>query len=134
MTKTTILYYEGRLPTLNEYINSVNRSRWAGAGLKRKYTNRLARVFKKEARGDAFHGHVTVFITFFEGTARRDDDGVMHGMKYILDALRLAGIIENDSPKYCHVMPSVFKSRRQDKKGKPQDYIQIVIIESKRIR
>lgn len=93
-----------RLPTLNEYIKAVNGSRWAGASLKRKYTEELAWKFKKQAAGKVFKSHVTIFIDFYESNNRRDDDGVMHGMKYILDGLQEAGIIKNDSPKYCHDM------------------------------
>lgn len=102
-----------RLPTLNEYIKVVNGSRWAGASLKRKYTEELAWEFKKQAAGKVFKSHVTIFIDFYESNNRRDDDGVMHGMKYILDGLQEAGIIKNDSPKYCHVLPEVLRSQKR---------------------
>lgn len=114
-----------RLPTLNEYIKAVNGSRWAGASLKRKYTEELAWKFKKQAAGKVFKSHVTIFIDFYE---------VMHGMKYILDGLQEAGIIKNDSPKYCHVLPEVLRSQKKDGNGKIVDYIEISIYESVAVR
>lgn len=123
-----------RLPTLNEYIKAVNGSRWAGASLKRKYTEELAWKFKKQAAGKTFNSHVTIFIDFYESNNRRDDDGVMHGMKYILDGLQEAGIIKNDSPKYCHVLPEVLRSQKKDGNGKIIDYVEISIYESEAVR
>lgn len=74
------------------------------------------------------------FIDFYESNNRRDDDGVMHGMKYILDGLQEAGIIKNDSPKYCHVLPEVLRSQKKDGNGKIVDYIEISIYESVAVR
>lgn len=74
------------------------------------------------------------FIDFYESNNRRDDDGVMHGMKYILDGLQEAGIIKNDSPKYCHVLPEVLRSQKKDGNGKIIDYIEISIYESEAVR
>lgn len=92
-----------RLPSLNEYINACRRNKYAGAKLKRE-TETLIGYFiaSYKARGklQAVSGQVDIEITFTEPNRKRDVDNVQSGQKYILDALKNAKIIKDDSPKY----------------------------------
>jgi len=68
----------------------------------------LVGEFRAQAKGEKFLGHVSVYIAFWEKDNRRDDDNVTGGAKFVMDALTQAGIITDDSPKYCHVISERF--------------------------
>lgn len=106
------LIYNGKLPNLNDMIGAMNKNRFVGAKLKKDYTEAAAMNFRIQAKGKSFKGHVNVAIHCYEGDLRRDDDNVLSSAcKILLDALQVAGIIKNDSPKYCHVKPERFQSQ-----------------------
>ena len=105
------LTYKGKLPSLNELIKAGRTNRYVGAKVKKELTQDLAWIFKSQARGKKYQNHVTISIHCYEGNLRRDDDNVLSGAcKVILDALQVAGIIPNDSPKYVHLRPERFQS------------------------
>lgn len=104
------LTYNGRLPSANDFINFNRVNRYQGAQMKRKYTQELAEVFRSQTQ-ERFKGHVTCTVNFYEDTMRRDDDNVISGLKFILDGLVTAGILKDDSPRYCHVRAERFQSR-----------------------
>ena len=117
------LTYKGKLPSLNELIKAGRTNRYVGAKVKRDLTQNLAWIFKAQARGKKYTDKVTIAIHCYEGNLRRDDDNVLSGAcKVILDALQVAGIIPNDSPKYVHLRPERFQS-------KDKSYYTIVEIE-----
>jgi Holliday junction resolvase RusA-like endonuclease len=88
---------EGRLPSLNEYINAERRNRFAGAKLKKQYTEMVARAAKDVPH---FSNPVGVSILWIEPNRRRDLDNIYFGKKFILDGLVLAGVIENDDQRH----------------------------------
>lgn len=90
---------EGRLPGLNEYIAAMNKSRWAGADMKRKWTNKV-RDAAIEAHEPKHSGRVIVKVRWVEKNRRRDKDNIRFGMKFVLDGLVKAGVIPNDSWDY----------------------------------
>lgn len=105
------LIYEGKLPSLNELIDKGRTNRYVGARVKKRLTNKLAWIFKAQAKGKRYQEHVNIAIHCYEGSYRRDDDNVLSGAcKVILDALQVAEIIPNDSPKYVHLKPERFQS------------------------
>lgn len=121
------LVYKGRLLGVNEFINAnriigelktrreifgaKNQRRkkfFLGWQAKKAIQDELAAEFVKQAAGAKFTGHCSVYIAFFEKDNRRDDDNVTGGAKFVMDALTQAGIIPDDSPKYCHVISERF--------------------------
>lgn len=101
------LVYDGKLPGTNEITKANRGSPFYGASMKKKLQKQLV-VAWWAARKSRFAGHVTVRVRFYEKDNRRDDDNVFGGLKFIMDALQELGVIVNDSPKYCHVLPERF--------------------------
>lgn len=94
---------QGRLPSLNDYVNAC-RTHWStGARFKQDTENTII-WFIKAAQSKKLCRPVTkpVKITFFwyEHGLARDIDNIYSAKKYILDAMQKAGIIENDDRKH----------------------------------
>lgn len=113
------LIYEGRLPGMNEIVAANRASRYMGAGMKKQAEEDLRLQWSFQERRK-FPGPVVVKVRFYEKDLRRDDDNVFGGLKFILDALTTAGIIRDDSPKWCHVLPERFTDR-----GRPRIVVEI---------
>lgn len=87
----------GTMPGLNDFMREANRSRYDGARMKRRETER-ARLC---AMGlPYFPGRVRVLFTWVERDRRRDPDNVAFAKKFVFDGLVAAGVIQNDSPRY----------------------------------
>lgn len=106
------LVWKGRLPGLNDMIAAMNRNRFKGNELKQETQRDLRWEFLLQANGRKTAGKSLVTVHFFEPNARRDEDNVIAGCKYILDTLKGAEIIPDDSPKYVHLLPEVFIDRK----------------------
>jgi len=94
---------QGRLPSLNDYINAC-RSHWS-KGARFKEDTETAIIWAiRSARNKGECRPVTkpVRISFFwhEHGKARDVDNIYSAKKYILDAMQKAGIIENDDRKH----------------------------------
>ena len=98
----------GRLPCMNDLISADRRNRYVGAKLKKDTQNMLIPLMKMQSKGKKFEGRVLIEVKFFEVNRRRDEDNVISGLKFILDALQEAEIIKGDGQKYVHVLPEVF--------------------------
>lgn len=86
----------GRFPSLNDYLRIRNpRQR---AALKRELDHRVAWAAKEA--GVRPVKRFMVRIVWFEPNARRDWDNVRSGIKFVLDGLKKAGIIKDDSQRY----------------------------------
>ena len=88
---------QGRLPSLNEYINKCRHDRYAGAGFKRKVENDIMWQIKINA---SIKTPCELKMTFYEPNKRRDYDNIVSAKKYILDAMEKLGIIPRDSQKH----------------------------------
>jgi Holliday junction resolvase RusA-like endonuclease len=102
---------DGRLPSLNEMIAANRANKYMGAMMKKKYQRPLELLFLSQAKGQKIKNHANVTIRFYEpfdGRHRRDDDNVMAGAKFILDALVKDGILQDDNPKWVHFKPERF--------------------------
>ena len=100
---------EGRMPGLNEYTKANRSSYHKGAAMKRRETERAA-WSAKAARVPRFRRPVRVTFHWFEPEKgrKRDTDNVAFAKKFILDGLKLAGIIADDSPKWVVGFKDVF--------------------------
>lgn len=90
---------EGRMPSLNDYIDAERANKFKAAAIKRDCTS-LAAWAAKAARMPRFTRPVTVRFTWVEGNRRRDIDNVAFAKKFVLDGLVQAGVIGNDTPQY----------------------------------
>lgn len=101
------LVYHGKLPGLNEIVGAARYNRFAGASQKREVQDELCSQWNCY-RNKTFQKKVTIKVNFYEQNHKRDEDNVIAGMKFILDALQELKIIKKDSQKWVHVLPEVF--------------------------
>lgn len=87
----------GRLPGLNDMIDTARGNRYASAKQKKEYTELVAWCAKR-ARLPHFD-RVDIVITWHEPHRQRDKDNIMAGQKFVLDGLVEAGVLENDGWK-----------------------------------
>lgn len=88
---------EGRLPSLNEYINAERRNRFSGASMKKRYTEKVARA---ASNIPVFTSPVGISFLWIEPNKKRDLDNIYFGKKFILDGLVKAGVIANDNQSH----------------------------------
>lgn len=93
---------------LNDYTAACRTSKYVGAELKKKYTT-IAYVAAHNAKVRAGwktpKGKVHVTCVWYEKDKRRDPDNIASGIKFVLDGLVEAKVIQNDSQKYIADMP-----------------------------
>ena len=89
----------GKLPSLNEYINQCRRNRFAGAKFMTEIERLIGWQIPQAHRGLALTG-TTIYFDWYEKSRRRDQDNVMSAKKYILDALVKLNVLAGDSPKH----------------------------------
>lgn len=86
-----------RLISANDYIEMCRKNKL------------MANDYKQDIESDIvmFIGHlpefknkISIHFIWFEETKRRDPDNVSFGAKFILDAMRKAGKIQNDNWRY----------------------------------
>ncbi len=94
---------QGRLPSLNDYINAC-RTHWSkGAQLKEQTeTDIMWQIRAARLRGLVHPVSVPVRVSFewHESDKRRDLDNIYSAKKFVLDAMQKAGIIENDNRRH----------------------------------
>ena len=92
-----------KLPGLNEIISAARTNRYV-AGQQKREVERLISVYIHQAqkRGELrpIKGACIIRITWIEATKRRDADNIQAGAKFILDAMKHAEIIPDDSQRY----------------------------------
>lgn len=92
------LTIEGELPDLNTEINSAKRH-WAEYRSKKEtHTDRVAWLARIQ-KVPVFDKPVGFIFNWYCKNLRKDPDNIAFGKKYILDGLKVAGRIKNDSLK-----------------------------------
>lgn len=100
MKQTLII--EGRLISLNEYVNANRSHRNKGSQLKKKQET-IVNTYIIKSRLEAIKTYpVSIVITWYEKDNRRDFDNITFAVKFILDALVKKKILTNDSRKYVN--------------------------------
>lgn len=88
----------GKLPQLNDYIRA-ERANWrAAARIKREAHKQVIDAMQDPPHFDA---PVNVCFKWFRPDRRSDKDNVAFAKKFVLDALQMAGVIENDKWNMC---------------------------------
>lgn len=88
----------GTLPQLNDYIRVERANRYAAASLKKKAHAQVIAALRDPPR---FDKPVDVRFDWYRPDRRTDKDNVAFAKKFILDALQIAGVIENDKWAMC---------------------------------
>ena len=87
----------GQLPGLNDITDTARANIRQAARQKREYTDRVAWCAKSAKLPHM--EKVDVKITWFEPNKKRDKDNINAGIKFILDGLVVAGVLDNDGWK-----------------------------------
>lgn len=92
----------GRLPSLNQVLNTARGSKFAAAREKETWTKKCAKAARLAGLGSLMlPGPVRVSIRWVEKNRRRDPDNVTAGgCKHLLDGLVEAGVLKDDSRRY----------------------------------
>lgn len=101
------LVVDGRFPSLNDFVNAANRSRWSGADMKRRETKRV-RDAALRAGLPRMEDRVDIHFHWVEPNARRDLDNIRFAAKFILDGLVVAGVLWDDSRRYVGMLSDSF--------------------------
>ena len=88
----------GRLPDLNEIIETA-RNHWSKSAEQKKTYTDIVFWCAKKAHISKMQ-RVKVRVTWFEQNAQRDPDNIHAGVKFIMDGLVLAGVIPNDTQRH----------------------------------
>lgn len=89
--------YEGRLPTLNEYLAATGRKPQEGGKLKRQCLNDVSWCIRRDLKGWKTDKPVVIHYILYEPNMRRDHDNcVAVCCKVVHDALQVCGVIKND--------------------------------------
>lgn len=94
----------------NEYIGALDRSRHAGAALKKTAQRTVELCATTQLRGFRPVGPVWMKYTWYERNKRRDKDNVSSfGRKVIQDGLVKAGVLKNDGWAQIEGFSDVFR-------------------------
>ena len=91
------IHIPGELTDLNTYIKAERGNRYSGAKLKKEETERVAWLSKGH-KVDKYPVNIT--CNWYLKDRRKDIDNCAFAVKFILDGLVMAGVLENDSQKY----------------------------------
>ena len=93
--KSITFFLDFPLPTMNEMIRTARGNRFASAAQKKKYTDLVAMEIMVQTSRPHFEA-VSLDITWIETKRKRDPDNVFAAVKFILDGIVAAGIIDDD--------------------------------------
>lgn len=86
----------GKLPSLNDYLNSCKHSKRLGAAMKREIDSLIGWQLKGLP---PLGGLQSYHFEWHEPNMKRDPDNVDSARKFIFDALQHCGLIPNDGQK-----------------------------------
>lgn len=112
----------GTLDGVNEYVDACRSHHMSGARMKRE-NQEIVQWAIKAARLKPMRCPVMVHITWVEGLrpgkkrfVPRDRDNIAFGRKFVLDALRAEGVIEDDAWEDVLDGGNSYKLNRNDPK------------------
>lgn len=112
-----IFTVNAKLPSLNEYIRSINYNRHTGNRFKKEVQEVILwGIRQAQASGKLSPVDYPIILDFVwhERTKRRDPDNIASAKKFILDALQIAGILPNDNRKYVKGFTDTIVDDKQD--------------------
>lgn len=120
------LVIPGTLPGLNQYIAALDKSRHAGAALKKEAQRTVEWCAKSQLRKFRPAGPVWMNYTWYEPNKKRDKDNISSfGRKTIQDGLVKVGVLENDGWKHI----DGFSDRFLVDEKRPRVEVEIIEVE-----
>jgi Holliday junction resolvase RusA-like endonuclease len=101
-------FIEGELPDLNTELNAAKAHWIYYRDQKAGWTLFTKNAVKKQSNGLSFELPVEITMIWVLKDKRKDPDNIAFAKKYILDGMKEAGIIKNDSLKYIHRLSDYF--------------------------
>ena len=92
------LWIRGPLPGANEIVAAAKRPAWSKTSytkIKKQWTEDVWK-WAKEGRIKRMDGPAHISCIWREPNRRRDIDNVSAGVKFVLDGLVMAGVLDND--------------------------------------
>lgn len=115
MTHTHTFEIPGELPSLNEYTGSNRQNRYAGGRSKKIATETCCyAVMGAMNLGLDVKPPFNLHITWVTKNNKKDPDNVAFAVKFILDGMMAAGLIENDGRKQVHDIEHHFETDKQN--------------------
>ena len=107
---------KGELPDLNSYIQAERGNRFKAAKIKKEATDTVHWEAKAASLTPVLPEEypVIVHVNWFSKDERKDVDNVRFAMKFVLDGLVSAGVIENDSRKFVEDVSDSFQVDRKN--------------------
>ena len=107
------LIIDKALCTLNEYTNANRSNRYIGAKIKKNETHYCEICCVNQLK-PVLSYPIDISIEWYQN-GRKDPDNVSFGIKFILDGMVKAGIIENDGQKQIRNISHSFVKSKVDK-------------------
>lgn len=89
-------------PCMNDYVHACRHSKYAGGKMEKKWREWVEAKAREAARAQGWEapdGKVRLSMTWREARANRDQDGIRWFEKPLLDGLKDAGVIRDDSQR-----------------------------------
>lgn len=100
------IFLEGRMPGRNEQEYAARVHRLSAAKMKKQYTSHVRRILMP--LGLRFE-KVSVSCLWIEPNKRRDPDNIAAAIKYVIDGMVEAKVIENDGWKQVEAIRHTFE-------------------------
>ena len=104
---------QGKLISLNEYINTERTNRYAAAKLKKDQQELIGWAIKQYKLTPITKYPVILNITWYEKNNRRDTDNIVFAKKFLMDSLVNQGILTDDSRKYVVGFNELIKTDKE---------------------
>lgn len=88
-------FLPGETTSLNDYIAAMNKNRFEGAKIKKYETRRVELAARELPQVTKYP--VDLHLTWYRHDKRTDPDNVAFAIKFILDGLQLAGVLQQDT-------------------------------------
>lgn len=92
----------GRLNGLNDYTTANRTNRFGGNTMKKKNEEIIFWAIRQAKLSKVTNYPISLEIMWYEPNMRRDFDNITFAVKFILDSMVNAKIIENDSLKFVN--------------------------------
>lgn len=98
----------GEFTDLNSHIKAERNNRYAGGNVKKENTNNALKQLTL-TQGVVEQYPVFITMTWYTKDIRVDPDNIAFAKKYILDALVIKGILENDGRRQISGFKDMFE-------------------------
>ena len=91
-----IIKLDFELPTYNEQMNTARSNKYASASMKKKFDRKILHQILTQINQIPHYNSIKLNIIWIESKKKRDPDNVHAGIKFICDAIKKSGIIDDD--------------------------------------